>query len=74
VQKHNDSKKVQMVSISGTEPNIVDIRAAEASLQLADDRGQPVPAGGTATTSTAEVEQDPSGEIQAQQDTRHSET
>ena len=63
-----------MVSICTTLSINVDIRIAEASSKPANDRGQPVPTGGSNTSSPAEVEQDPSGEVQAQQDTRHTET
>ena len=63
-----------MVSISGTLPTDIDIRTAEASPKPADDRGQPVPAGGTTAATPAEVEQDPSWEVQAQQDPRHLKT
>lgn len=56
------------------EPIALDIRVIEASLAPADDRGQSVPASGTTIASLAKVEQDPSREIQAQQDPRHPET
>ena len=64
--------------VSGTERIAVDIRITETSPASAYDRGQPVPAGCTATASIAQVvklQDDPTTrQIQTQQDPSHPET